>query len=474
MCEEFKVTLVRKRKSAINILVLIIILMLILFLNLPDELGQVYRKCYIINIICLGVCLFIYALANIRGVVDLFSPITFFTIIYCFMFFITPVYDLLIGEITWFGIDFFDQGVKCSVYALLGYLIFFIAYSIMGSNEWGKYAYYNNDEREICYNEKIRRFIILGYIICLIANIFYLVNASGTSIMYVLSLGILGTAGKDVESSLGAISMLSYALPSFTLLYIEYGRNRILKIVAFLLMFELQVARGFRFLILQIIVMFGAYYFLKNDKKPKISQLILASAVALIPILLMTLFRNSIRTGLGMDMTLVSKNTIMDAMDAAFWENLRIYKNYYAIVKVVPDKTPFLHGAQTIIYTAIMLIPRAIWKAKPGNPGTVAQNIALGRAAVLGGSAYPALGEYYYDWGICGIIIWMFIWGAFLKKIERRYRFNMQSKIDLMIFCTVLGVVLQFTIRGYMPSNFWMLVFCIIPYWLVKKLRNGQ
>ena len=68
----------------------------------------------------------------------------------------------------------------------------------------------------------------------------------------------------------------------------------------------------------------------------------------------------------------------------------------------------------------------------------------------------------------------MFIWGAFLKKIERRYRFNMQSKIDLMIFCTVLGVVLQFTIRGYMPSNFWMLVFCIIPYWLVKKLRNGQ
>lgn len=108
-------TLVRKRKSAINILVLIIILMLILFLNLPDELGQVYRKCYIINIICLGVCLFIYALANIRGVVDLFSPITFFTIIYCFMFFITPVYDLLIGEITWFGIDFLIKvlNVRC-------------------------------------------------------------------------------------------------------------------------------------------------------------------------------------------------------------------------------------------------------------------------------------------------------------------------------------------------------------------------
>lgn len=468
-------TLVRKNKSAINMLVLILILMLILFFKLPAELDEVYRKCYIVDILCLGICGVVYTLSNIKGLIDLFSPITLFTVIYCFMFFIAPIYDLLIGEITWFGIDFFDQGVRCSIYALIGYLIFYIAYSIGGINSRSYYyEYYSKEEREVYPNKRIIHFIILGYMICLIANIYYLVNASGTSVMYVLSLGIIGTAGKDVEASLGAISMLSYALPSFTLLYIEYGRNRILKIIAFFLMFELQVARGFRFLILQIIVMFGAYYFLKRDKKPKISQLLLLTIVALIPIVLMTLFRNSIRTGLGMDMTLISRNTIVDAMDAAFWENLRIYKNYYALVKVVPDRTPFLYGAQTIIYTAIMLIPRAIWKTKPGNPGTLAQSVALGQAAVLGGSAYPALGEYYYDFGLWGIIIWMFIWGVFLKKIEKKYRFNMQSKVDLMVFCTILGAILQFTIRGYMPSNFWMLVFCIIPYWLVKRLRSRE
>ena len=285
-----------------------------------------------------------------------------------------------------------------------------------------------------------------------------------------------GSNTVNTVADIGAISMLSYALPSFTLLYMEYGKNKFLKILAFVLMFELQVARGFRFFILQIIVMFGAYYYIKTNKKPKIRQVLLLIVGAFVPLIIMTLFRTSIRSGNGMDLSIISWETISDALNAAFWENLRIYKNYYALIKVVPSATPYLHGKQMIIYTIIMLIPRAIWSGKPGNPGQIAQRIALGNVAISSGTAYPGLGEYYYEFGLMGIVFWMGIFGLWLKKIENKFRYSTSSRIDQMIYCTILGIILQLLIRGYTPSNFWMLVFALIPYWIIMTffVKRGK
>lgn len=451
----------------------------ILLLIMDGNIEIMYRKTYFVLSVCIIACLILYLKYYLEGTIDIFSPITLFTMVYVVMFYVTPIYDLLIREYTWFNVNLFDQSIRCSFYALIGYVCFFIAYKYrFVTNRCEKLYKKEYTESEIiCFengnSDQILLFAVIGYFICLLANIYYLVSSGGNSVLYILTLGMMGNSGKDMTSNIGAISMLSYALPSFTLLYVEYGKNKFLKILAFFLMFELQVARGFRFFILQIVFMFGSYYFIKEKKKPKFSQILIILTVTGIPLILMTVFRVSIRSGEGMDLAILSKDVFSDALDAAFWENLRIYKNFYAIVKVVPSQTPYLYGAQTILYTAIMMIPRAIWPNKPGNPGTVAQEIALGKSAVLGGSAYPALGEYYYDIGLLGIVIWMSIFGLFLSRIEDRYRYKAVTKVDLMVFCTVLGNVLQFVIRGYMPSNFWMLVFCIIPYWFVGKYTIG-
>ena len=444
---------------------------------LPDNIGDLYEKNYLVDTVCIIVCLILYLILYQRKLVDLFSPCSFFTLLYIVMFFVTPMYDIVNGEYLWFGKDLFDQGIKSSFMALIGYFFFFIftRYKFIFGR---KRNFILSGRAETWENEivdfKGLLFIIIGYFICLIANIYYLVASGGISITYVLSLGMLGGTTEKIVRDIGAISMLAYALPSFTLLYVEYGKNRVFKVISFLIMFELQVARGFRFFILQIVVMFGSYYFLKNKKKPTFLHILLGIALTMIPLILMTLFRTTIRSGMGMDISSITSNSIKDAFDAAFWDNLRIYKNYYALIKVVPKQTNYLFGAQTIIYTAIMLIPRAFWPTKPGNPGTVAQKIALGQVAVVGGSAYPALGEYYYDFGLFGIIVWMSIFSLFLRKIENRFRFHRKSLIDLMIYCSVLGTVLQFTIRGYMPSNFWMLIFCILPYVIIKKIVRGK
>ena len=423
----------------------ILLAFILTFMVLPDNIDGLYKVNYIVDAWCAIVCVFLCVISYQKKKIDLFSPATLFTALYVGMFFITPIYDIVNQEYYWFG----KKSERFSI-------------SI------------DNTEFNEKVNSKTLLFIVIGYFVCLAANIYYLVFSSGVSITYVLSLGMLGKVTSKSEIDIGAISMLSYALPSFTLLYISYGEKRIFKIISFILMFELQVARGFRFFILQIVVMFGSYYFLKNRKKPNVFHVILGVSLTLVPLVLMTLFRTTIRAGMGIDVSDITTNSITDALDAAFWDNLRIYKNYYALVKVVPEQTPYLFGAQTIAYTMIMFIPRALWPGKPGNPGTIAQKIALGQTAVLGGSAYPALGEYYYDFGLLGIIVWMSIWGFFLKRIEDRYRFNRKSHIDLMIYSTILGTVLQFTIRGYMPSNFWMLVFCVLPYWIVKRMKGKR
>lgn len=466
----------RIAKSGLVVLGLTISLILLC----PDNLADLYLKNYVVDSICLVVSVSLLLNLYVWNKIDLFSPFSFFSSIYIVMYFITPIYDILIGEILWFNIDLFAYGVKGSLYALLGYFVFYLAYKNKFTSKRNQLQFvkeYKSDEFSNETRRNLITFILIGYCVCLFANLFYLVRAGGNSILYILTLGALGNNSTVATiDDIGAISMLSYALPSFTLLYAEYGRNRFLKVITFVLMFDLQVARGFRFFILQIIVMFGAYYYIKTKKKPKIRQLLLLIAGAFVPIIIMTLFRNTIRSGDGMDLSIISQGTITEALNAAFWENLRIYKNFYALIKVVPSVAPYLHGKQMIIYTAIMFIPRAIWSGKPGNPGTLALRIALGNVAVVGGTAYPGLGEYYYEFGLMGIVFWMGAFGLWLKRIEDKFRYSTSSRIDQMIYCTILGIILQLLIRGYTPSNFWMLIFALIPYWFIKMffVKRGK
>ena len=435
---------------------------------MPDFENALYEKNYIVDGTCLLICLILYGTGVINKRYDLFSPITFFSFLYINMYYITPIYDLINHNYYWFNVEVFDVGVKSTYIATISYIVFIICYNYKTRKEETV-----NRSDGLLVTSNIRILIVVMYLFFASANMYYL-TSSGKSIIYVLTLGVFGSGGLDgTNEGLGFISVLSYALPSVTLLYTEYGENKPLKIVMFMVMLLMQIARGFRFFVLQIAMMFISYYYLSKKKKPRIVDFAFLTVIVLVPVVLMTMFRNTIRAGDGMDMSSVSGNTIMDALDSAYWGNFRVYKNYYGIVKAVPQMTGYLYGGQTIIYTMIMLIPRAIWASKPGNPGTIAQGLVFGNAAVVGGSAYPGLGEYYYDAGIIGTVLWMALFATILGGIQNRYRYNANNKIDLMIFCTILGCVLQFTIRGYMPSNFWMVVMAMVPYWIVNHSIEG-
>lgn len=459
------------RKHFYTFLAIVFILIAIILVNgIRLPFNTEYVNCFWINALYLLFVCIVFGAPFATGKFDIYDPITSFTFFYVLMFFIAPMRGVVLKDFYAYGVDMFPYANKGSTYALIGYLSFYLLYVFKQKGISTQFEYIRQ-QRLVERNLPVSLFLILGIIITLFATLLNTMRSSGNSILYILTFGVLGRGGiEESASDLGFIGFLSFALPSFVLLYLEYGKSKITAIIFLAITFSLKITSGFRWNIVQMVVMFGSYYFLRSGKKIRFRSLLLAAVLLIVPIFLMSMFRNSIRAGTGIDFSLINSDAFTDVLDDAFWSNLDIYKSYYSIISVVPSRTGFLFGKQIIIYTMIILIPRAIWPGKPGNPGTLAQGLALGQAAVMGGYAYPCLGEYYYDSGIFGIIFYTGLFGYLTSALQNRYRYKAKTEMDLMIFCTILSQIIQLVIRGYMPTNFWRLIVSAIPYWIFRRI----
>lgn len=398
---------------------------------------------------------------------DILDPIYFISFIYGLMFFVTPAYDIAIGNYLWFGYDVFGAGVRATIYAMIGYIVFAAVYSF-GIRRVGKQT---EKRMPIPAWEELGRsnvwLILVMFLFCFVSNMYYLTR-NGSSWLYVLSLGVFGAGGQaqKVAADLGFLAMFSYCLPAIVLLYWEYGKSKPVKWLMFALMLVMQVARGFRFFVIQIFITFLAYVFLRRNKRPNIWTLLGVVAVAIVPIMLMTLFRNAIRAGSVVDYASAFKKGLKDAVDEVFWFNFRIYHNYHALVAKVPSRFGFVYGQQIIIGTAVMLIPRILWPNKISSGAGEPIWVIVGNRLKGTGQALPNLGEFYYALGIAGIIICMAVYGLWMRYAKRRYLEGSSRPMDIIRFSIMLGVNLQIIIRGYTPSNFWYVIFSLLPVWI--------
>lgn len=397
-----------------------------------------------------------------------FEPIYFITAIYAVMFFVTPIYDILTGEFDWYGYYLFEYGIKTTFMALAGYFSFYVLY-VQSFTFGHKKSRTAKEKRRVIANNYTVPAILMMYVVCFAANAYYLLHSGYGSLSYILSLGLLDNSSGSYTtySNIGFISMLSYSLPTVVLLYWEFGNSKFLKWGLFIPMLIMQVARGFRFFVVQIFITFVCYYFIRKNKKVRIVHLIGILSVMMIFVLLMTTFRVAIRSGAGMDTGIIDGETVKGSFDSAFWDNLRIYKNVYGMVPVIPSQYDYVWGRQIVIGTIVMIIPRALWAGKISSYGGEGLTTLIG-ANIASGQAYPALGEYYYAAGILGILFFMGLYGHWAKKLKNEYMNNVNA-LDLIYFSVLLGCNLQLIIRGYFPSNFWYLAFAIIPIWLMRK-----
>ena len=258
-----------------------------------------------------------------KGSLDVFEPLTIVSVFYLCMFYVAPIHDIHYGIFTWYGYSLFEYGPLTSLFVFFGFLSFYFFYTKIKVPVGFTLCHPTVNTANVHQLKKIS-LIIYGF--CFVANVYYMQKVGGSSLLYILTLGLMGSSHvvETTDAALGFVSMFSYCLPTATLLYWEYSDNKIMKAILFLPMLMLQVARGFRFFVIQIAITFIAYVFLKKGERPKAHTIVTYAAVVMIPILLMTTFRNSIRDGEGMDTSIINSETTEDAFDAAVWENFRI------------------------------------------------------------------------------------------------------------------------------------------------------
>lgn len=468
-----------KKQKIIYANIIFNILLLLLMVNIPFNASALYRRNYLLDAGCLLMIAILYMRYVLTEDAGAFDPLGIITIIYSFLYYVAPMYDIVLENYTWFGYGLFKYGMKASLIALGGYIAFYLFYC-------GKFRREENVRRERGEpvkgepdGGKLQRvmpgIILLMYAVSFAANVFYLIHSGYSNVLYIMTLGILGSGRKIAENmdSIGFVAMVSYSLPTIVLLYWEYTRKTLITILLFIPMLMMQVTRGFRFLVVQIAISFVAYYFISRRKKLKIWHVLIVGCVLMIPVLLMTMFRNDIRAGLGVSFSGINMQDISEAIDDAIWDNFRIYNNFYGMVHMIPKRYGYVYGRQILIGTLVMGIPRAVWPGKISTQAGVDLSYIVGARLAKTGQAYPGLGEYYYALGIPGVLIFMAIYGIWARHIKNRYGKEQENGLDVIIFSVLLGVNLQLLIRGYTPSNVWYIIFSLFPVYVVKMLDTG-
>ena len=411
---------------------------------------------------------FIFMIIFIKNGMDVLDPIFIISIVYITMFTIVPMIDISTNNILWFGVDLFDYGIKGTIISVIGYISFCIGYTLSIKREYSRIDKKCEEEDSYYDREKIIITILIGWSICFILSLFYLIKGGGKSISYILTLGLIGDVDtSNTTSSLGLFSMFSYSIIPFCLMYSYYGKSKFIKYILLFLTISVQLIRGFRFIVIILILSYAFFYYIKQNKRPNIKSMILFFVFACIIIAVMGFYRNAVRSGQEVGWTEFS---LLEEINYALFENFRIYKTYYGIIKAVPEMTSHLFGKQMIIYTIVMFIPRIIWSTKPYPPGDLAIQLGISYYAKEAGTAAPNIAEFYYEFGIVGVIIFMWIFGVFMKKMRKKYLINNTDVFGLMIYSIIIPTTFQLIIRGYTPSNFYLVVFLVLPIVFTKKI----
>lgn len=443
-------------------------LLVMLFFICPQSLISELKECYFH--LCAQL-LFIYVLWTfVLGTrdVDMLEPIVLVSFIHVLLFEITPVVCLLTDRISFFGTYVWGGCIKGTYISTLGYCVLMAFYY---SKSYYRTVYGDMEEIHI---EKRNACLYFNYIVWIIAFIcnFIVILGYGLNIRYLL------TGGRDLmesevtsKSSFGFLVIIAYAMiPSF-LYILELGKNKIIKVVFFYLMFMSFYVRGFRFIMIAVLMAPIIYNYLKKNKRPKLYMIVILLIALSVFSGYMQFARAAIRAGSGggIDLSIVFNfENITDMLI----DNFEIVKTYYAIVEHFPKDVFYLLGSEMIVYTLVLFVPRFIWPGKPQPPIYTVISGAVNDASRTAGTSYPYIGEYYFEFGVIGVCVCMAILGRLLRRLQS-YMYTKNCH-DYVLYSCVFPLLLQILIRGYTPTNFYMILAVILPTLISRKIVSQE
>lgn len=449
-----------KKKFLINMLVVFGILVYFL-ISKKDNLTLLQSSNY--NFI-----VFIYSIIGISNIyiyskdrISIFDSLNIINFIYFMMFIYYPLRDINKNETLFFGMQTENGTKMATIILFISYFSYIFGYFSKKSNQ--KVRKTENYSKN--FRSKIFYVALMIWTIGFFANLFYIMK-SGASLSYIFTLGKIGYVSKNGDNSLfGFIGIFGYLMIA-PLFYIkEYSSKKWIFYFSYIMTLLFFILRGFRFVIVIIIVMFVVYYYTKNHKTPKLKAIILLLMILLLMITSLRIYRNDLRS--GNETVALNNINFFETVEDSLYDNFSMYKPFYILVERIPKELPHTLGVKTFINPLIMFVPRILWKDKTFLGGGTSDNIYVKEVYRSGNAAICNFGEFYMDFGVIGCILFQYIFGVISINIKKNKDFNINSLIKYSIF---IPLNLQIIIRGYMASNFNLILFIFLPIWIIEFL----
>ncbi|ANQ54611.1 O-antigen polymerase [Thermosipho sp. 1070] len=397
----------------------------------------------------------IYLLTIFSGQNYLFEPLHLVTLIYILEFSISPIIDTINGNTSLFGINVFGSLGKSTLIYVISYFSFIFGYL---SNSFSKKFSWNNQNIKVRESINFKVFVSFLFWMVSFSNAIALFYTKG-SVVYFLTLGLINTGKINlVQADVGFLYMLTYIMIApWLYLTVLLPLRKIFKIILTCLTFITFFSLGFRYIFL---VMFIAPLIFHAKSNRRFNKLFIIKLIIILLILLIFFaLLGSIRGSLKRFERIKYTGSLFDSIIQVFISNLNdTYKAFYALVENYPDNYNYTFGKQ-MSYTFIYVIPRILYKSKPLPEIKNVLYNSLGKVGLTSGVAWPNIGEYYVEFGILGVIIFMYLFGYFSKIIFLRYYFYTNSYDDIIFYSMFYPLLIQIIMRGYTPSNFWFLLF---------------
>lgn len=457
-------------KEQFLVVLIFIVAYLWLGIYIPDAYKIGYGKEYVFIFLTMTIviCLHIYAVSRLNDYI--FNPLSLVSIIWILTYHITPMINILTGETDLVGVDVMNGCYMGTLLSLACYALFIFGYLLGRVNrvktEDNVFKKGTPESRkEVLVKGVIAFYFVFGILMAL----FNLVR-NGFSLAYIFT---LGTSGQrvDSENNLGFLSNFQYCLIPCTIYFAYYFKNKRMAIISLALTTILYMVNGFR---LYLVVLFLSYFvfdYVYTIKKIKIRSVAIIIIVLLLMIGGVELYRSSMRQGNGIAGADWTQFDLMYVWKACRG-NFNLYKTTYAIVEYIPKKMSFTWGQQTILTTLLTLIPRAIWPNKITAYLTSHSYLFIGTTAYNEAWALSSVCEFYGDFSAIGCVICFFIYGILFKKSINLYSSTRASFHTTTAYAVFYGFLFELIVRGYMPINFWVLVFMELPVLTIQFFKR--
>lgn len=394
----------------------------------------------------------------------IFDPFFMVTLLFVLLFYAAPLIQFSVGETARYGIDITPYCLEGTLYVMLGYISFFLVYQVSsgGGDAWfttkGFYREPSKGARGLIAKWSVWIWVI-AYLMCC-AN--YMMRGYG--ILYIISGGFGGEQAIIQEDSFAFLAYAKLSLISSWLMYFCYGKQRAVKLCMFFLTFTAMMLGGGRASLLILLLAPVVVTYVKDRRSPNFWLVIGLVVAAVLFFAIIQVARVGIRSGMGFDLSGISS----DMLFGPFSAEINDFMSYYALLPVVPEHHDFLFGSQMFGYSLILLIPRALWPGKPYPQVYDLVQLSLGDMAVANGNAYPALGEYYVEFGVVGIVVLMGLFAIACKFLRRLYLNSEGSSLSVVAYGLFYPFIFSLVARGYFPQNFTTALFLFAPVVIVS------